>query len=506
MKKKKQKGYTLVEILVVVVIIGALAYLSVPMYNKLLNKSDVSDALHNMDMFSGAQSKYFIANGSYTSDLSELDSPLSGNTSEIATANYTYFAGDISEGNYCIYAKSNSRNYTLARNYRDNSEVLCHGRDCAQIDSFVKEGSLTDLCNGVYEGGECDLKCSSPKILDNENCKCVCQNQTCGEHKILNDSCNCVCDPSENAAHSSPYWERLGDCSWQCNKPETCLGDWDPENCICNEEPSSCNSTTCGAGYTPDPNDNCTCKCSLTADSCYANEELYDDSEAKSCSCRCKQSIVNTCDELHELDGLCNCKCKSVTKSCPDGQLFNEETCQCASTCERTEDFCKTNYSANYVLGDNCECVCGISADHCNPGETFEPAKCLCIQCEWNLEKCQEAPHNSNYIFSQENCTCECGLKDSDCPSGYHADNSSCECKLTSTCESSQINPYSCSKLNNQAFDPSTCSCVPSSCSCTTSSCSEEENYCTTAWQHHTLGGFYNLTTCQCDAYANYYD
>lgn len=146
MKTKKQKGYTLLELLVILVIIGTLVYIAIPEYEKLIQRADVSDALHNMDMLSGAQNKYRILKGRYTNDLSSLGIPLKGNTANISTTNFTYSAGNPREDNYCIYSESRIANYTLAKNYKTNSEVLCSGSDCDKISSLVQTGDLIDLC------------------------------------------------------------------------------------------------------------------------------------------------------------------------------------------------------------------------------------------------------------------------------------------------------------------------------------------------------------------------
>ncbi len=376
MKNKKRKGYTLVEILVVVMILGILAASSVPLYNRLIQRSDVSDALHNIDMFSGAQGKYFIENNSYTDDLSELETPLKGDNASISTTNFTYSAGDVSEGNYCIYAQSNSRDYTLAKNYRSHSEILCSGNDCGDISGFVKEGSISDLCNGTFNDGSCDLVCNAPKILHDNICKCVCPNKSCSGNKIIDpDTCACKC-PRE--------------------KEEACGANLNLETCTCEDEPTPCSDTFCNEGYFPDPDDNCNCKCKLTAENCSAVEELIN------CSCQCKQSIIDSCDTTtHNIDGNCNCKCKTKI-DCQNGQNFNEDTCTCNSNCERTEEFCKQNYSDDYTLDNNCECVCGISAQDCEAnGENwtlFDGCKCGCKK---------KLACGSGETFNSTTCACE---------------------------------------------------------------------------------------------------
>ena len=60
----------------------------------------MSDALHNIDMLSGAQAKYFVKTGSYAKSLAKLDVNAQGD--KVVTKNFTYFLGDSGNGNYCI--------------------------------------------------------------------------------------------------------------------------------------------------------------------------------------------------------------------------------------------------------------------------------------------------------------------------------------------------------------------------------------------------------------------
>lgn len=67
------KGFTLVEMLVVVLIIGILAAIAVPQYQKAVKKSQGVEAILNLKTLKRAQEAYYLANGKYTNDLSKLD-------------------------------------------------------------------------------------------------------------------------------------------------------------------------------------------------------------------------------------------------------------------------------------------------------------------------------------------------------------------------------------------------------------------------------------------------
>ena len=78
-----KKAFTLIELLVVVLIIGILAAIALPQYQKAVVKSRVSTILPVLRSIKDAEEVYYMANGGYTEDVSELGITLPANCSAI---------------------------------------------------------------------------------------------------------------------------------------------------------------------------------------------------------------------------------------------------------------------------------------------------------------------------------------------------------------------------------------------------------------------------------------
>ena len=96
-----KKGFTLIELLVVVLIIGILAAIAVPQYTTAVAKSRASEGFSNIKALYRAQQLYFIANGTYTDKLSDLDFSLPIDENEHAQGTYYNFYCIDSGGWFC---------------------------------------------------------------------------------------------------------------------------------------------------------------------------------------------------------------------------------------------------------------------------------------------------------------------------------------------------------------------------------------------------------------------
>jgi len=69
----RKRGFTLLEILVVIIIIGILATLALPQYMKTTKKARAAEAISNIGSIRGAELRYYQENDVLSSDLSKLD-------------------------------------------------------------------------------------------------------------------------------------------------------------------------------------------------------------------------------------------------------------------------------------------------------------------------------------------------------------------------------------------------------------------------------------------------
>lgn len=70
--KKNNKGFTLVEIMIVVVIIGLLAAMAIPAFQKVRTSSQDKAVLNNARQLASAADQYFLENGTSTAAITQL--------------------------------------------------------------------------------------------------------------------------------------------------------------------------------------------------------------------------------------------------------------------------------------------------------------------------------------------------------------------------------------------------------------------------------------------------
>ena len=102
-KTSCKRGFTLIELVVVVLIIAILAAVAVPQYRLSVAKSQYATMKHMVDALVKAQEVYYLANGTYATNIEQLDINIAGG--QIARDTITFPGGSCYSGGV-DYARS----------------------------------------------------------------------------------------------------------------------------------------------------------------------------------------------------------------------------------------------------------------------------------------------------------------------------------------------------------------------------------------------------------------
>lgn len=109
--KKNKKGFSLVELMVVVAIIGILAVIGIPQYQKFMAKARQAEAKTNLNAIFQAEASFFTEYNGYSTNLAAIGADASG-------SGLRYNAGfdNTTNSGGCANPVANSPNGTTANN------------------------------------------------------------------------------------------------------------------------------------------------------------------------------------------------------------------------------------------------------------------------------------------------------------------------------------------------------------------------------------------------------
>ncbi len=143
-----KQAFTLIELLVVVLIIGILAAVAVPQYQKAVLKSRFIQTMTLADAIYRAEKVYFLANGTYTQDLAALDIEIPG-IYDTKWAEGNGYNCDVNVGSYnevyCRMGKLGTPEEHVGIHY-----VLENGKKYCWMDSGLpKSDQWYQLCKSL---------------------------------------------------------------------------------------------------------------------------------------------------------------------------------------------------------------------------------------------------------------------------------------------------------------------------------------------------------------------
>jgi prepilin-type N-terminal cleavage/methylation domain-containing protein len=99
----KSKGFTMLEILIVIIIIAILATFAIPQYLKASRRAIASEAVTSIGALRGALARYYQEYNTLTPNIDDLDVD---NPNDVSNANFDYTIPDTTDmDNYKIFAQ-----------------------------------------------------------------------------------------------------------------------------------------------------------------------------------------------------------------------------------------------------------------------------------------------------------------------------------------------------------------------------------------------------------------
>ncbi len=307
--KKSKKGFTLTEVLVVVLIIGVISAIAYPVYTKSINKSRAVEAINLLEMVRNKQIANFARKGEYLPTFSNIGQLTSNAEAEvktegdaILTVNGKYELA-MNNATNCmsaayIPAKGKPATFTFSSSYED-AGLGCDGDICKTFGNIV--GSSSSVCNCG------DKSCSSPYTLNAKTC-----------------ACDCPLECKDGGCHDkNPARTETRNCGYNNSGTQTRVC---PESCSasCDGSWSSCTGQSCDESTKPDTTQNCASGCGTQTRSVTCNNGTWSaGSWVGSCSSPSQNQITS------ESGGNGGTRTRSCWATCSGGECSGWGSWQC---------------------------------------------------------------------------------------------------------------------------------------------------------------------------------
>lgn len=375
MKRKGHKGFTLMEMMVVVLILCVLAAIAYPLYTKSVAKSKVVEAVNLLEMLKTRQSQYQAKNGDY---FTVIPTDMRFTNKQLKMEGTT--SGDFefynSEGNYRKIGKGFKM--TLSKGADQNCAVVTYNR--AGVSFQVS--SAYDRPEIGCTGSVCSSFGEIFGIGGVKEVKSVCN---CAEMPAQDEN-GCALDYS-NCIYSTNCTSGNGDCVTA--KPQaTAICSQIGDNCVCTTPLYVC----VGGSWIQDgANETSTPKPTKPAEACASGDGEKEKIFIGTCTnsgwteawttgqCKCKDATKTL---YTDADGIQKCGTKCTTDMCSDPMIRNnnsyaeQEGGCCKNKCQ--DVYCSGAHEVKLETPDSKGKCCGCAEDY-QFDETLN--KCVSISC-----------------------------------------------------------------------------------------------------------------------------
>ncbi len=221
---KKKKGFTLMEVLVTVIIVGVLAAVAYPVYSKSIAKARATEAVNLLEIVKNKQIHNFATKSEYITSLEDLSKSKLVNGSAVVSdsaivINEDYYVSlDATKGCASVsYKKSADAEpiFTFSSGY-ESSELGCTGSVCSSFGDTVEASAVCDVSD-PYDSSECKApgnppcaSCTWNSSLCQYDCNCTGED-TCNEGAT--QSCTIEGKTGCSKTCSGGVWGECGNCS-----------------------------------------------------------------------------------------------------------------------------------------------------------------------------------------------------------------------------------------------------------------------------------------------------
>ncbi|WP_428898009.1 prepilin-type N-terminal cleavage/methylation domain-containing protein [Parelusimicrobium proximum] len=189
----RRRGFTLIEISVVVVIIAVLAALAVPAYQKSVERSKATEASTILNKIISEQEKLAaFNNGTYADNFGQLSPVIQGKKTSgktVESQNFTYSLEKVGNIAYAKATPKSKYKYTIRTSTYNTTNMCAEGDDAGMVSSLFK--GCDTICDsiaqatctssgGTWGASSCSCSCPSNKQQVGSYCYTPCESCASG--------------------------------------------------------------------------------------------------------------------------------------------------------------------------------------------------------------------------------------------------------------------------------------------------------------------------------------